>query len=95
MEDNIIYTPEEQLYLILEIKKVFENHRKIPNLFIYPTKKFTFEVIYFENCVKKFRLIKSTIQDTWKIEMEDSIIDSNYNCIYEILNNFITENIIF
>lgn len=82
-----IYSPEEQLYLILEIRKVFENHRNIPTMFIYPTKRLTFSGIYFKDKTKEFLLTKESIEDTWKVKIEESseFIDLNSTSIYESL----------
>jgi hypothetical protein len=87
MTNITVYTPEEKLYLLLELRKVYENHSTIPTLFLYPNTKFTFDGICFLESVTRFQMTKNSIHDTWKIRLqnENDFVDYNNTCAYDSL----------
>lgn len=82
---NCKYTPEEQFYLTLELKKVYENHYKMPTLFIYPVEFFTFDGVFFADSLRRFIIKKDSICDTWKVKLSDQseFIDFKNTSLYD------------
>lgn len=64
------YNEEEMLYIRLEIKKVFDNHKFIPNVFISPIERFVFSGILHVNGTNyRFSMKKETMIAFWLIDL--------------------------
>lgn len=70
----------ERVYMLLELRKVFQTHHKFPTAFIYPMGRLCFEGIAYSGSNTKFMVTKESIKETWKIKVDDGTFFEDSFC---------------
>ncbi|KAI5169821.1 hypothetical protein PAEPH01_1026 [Pancytospora epiphaga] len=83
----------DKLYLLLEIEKIKQNHKRIPTTFIYPTGGFSFSCITYEDNTRIiYNVHKNSLEGFWIVTPQNKIFAKEFfyesTCLYDTLFHF-------
>ncbi|KAI4293230.1 hypothetical protein PAPHI01_2504 [Pancytospora philotis] len=86
-------SPDERLYMLLEIEKLKQNHALIRSTYTYPTAGLRLSCITFTGESRVvYEAHKDAIPDVWSITVNNKRFNSEFTqasvCLYETLESF-------